>query len=126
MLALAESVSIQSISLALQVLHGKTPSWLAIFQKLHRELLVGLMLGGAAGLLVGLVGLAWLHQLRLAVCIFGGIAAGVASATVLGMVVPNLLRRFKLDPHLAAGPAVLALTDVITLLCYFNLARWLL
>ena len=51
---------------------------------------------------------------------FGGIAAGVASATVLGMIVPNLLRRFKLDPHLAAGPVVLALTDVITLLCYFD------
>jgi magnesium transporter len=125
-LALAESVSIQSISLALQVLRGKTPSWLVIFQKLHRELLVGLLLGGASGLLVGLVGLAWLHQLRLAICIFGGIAAGVVSATVLGMIVPNLLRRFKLDPHLAAGPVVLALTDVITLLCYFDLARWLL
>jgi magnesium transporter len=125
-LALAESVSIQSISLALQVLHGKTPSWVVIFQKLHRELLVGLLLGGASGLLVGLIGLAWLHHLRLAVCVCGGITAGVASATVLGMVVPNLLRRFKLDPHLAAGPVVLALTDVITLLCYFDLARWLL
>ena len=125
-LALAESVSIQSISLALQVLHGKTPSWLAIFQKLHRELLLGLLLGGASGLLVGLIGLAWLRHLRLALCVFGGIAAGVVSATVLGMIVPNLLRRFKLDPHLAAGPVVLALTDVITLLCYFDLARWLL
>jgi len=40
--------------------------------------------------------------------------------------VPNLLRRFKLDPQVAAGPVVLALTDLITLLCYFNLARWLL
>jgi len=63
-LALAESVSIQSISLALQVLHGKTPSWVVIFQKLHRELLVGLLLGGAAGLLVGLIGLAWQHHLK--------------------------------------------------------------
>ena len=125
-LALAESVSIQSISLALQVLHGKPPSWLAIFQKLHRELLVGLLLGGASGLVVGLIGLAWLGDRWLAVCVFGGIAGGVACATVLGMIVPNLLRRFNLDPHLAAGPVVLALTDVITLLCYFNLARSLL
>ena len=57
-LALAESVSIQSISLTLQVLHGRPPSWLLIFQKLHRELLVGLLLGGASGLVVGLVALA--------------------------------------------------------------------
>ena len=88
-LALAESVSIQSISLTLQVLHGKPPSWLLIFQKLHRELLVGLLLGGASGLLVGLVALAWLDQWRLAVCVLGGIAAGVASAAVLGATVPK-------------------------------------
>lgn len=125
-LALAESVSIQSISLTLQVLHGKPPSWLLIFQKLHREFLVGLLLGGASGLVVGMVGLAWIGQLRLAFCVFGGVAAGVAAAAVLGTSVPNLLRRLKLDPRVAAGPVVLALTDLITLLCYFNLARWLL
>jgi magnesium transporter len=37
-----------------------------------------------------------------------------------------LLRRFKLDPQVAAGPMVLAVTDVLTLLCYFSVARWLL
>jgi magnesium transporter len=59
------------------------------------------------------------------VCVLGGIAAGVVSAAVLGVTVPNMLRRLKLDPQVAAGPVVLALTDVITLVCYFNLARWL-
>ena len=125
-LALAESVSIQSISLTLQLLRGQPPSWLVIFQKMHREFLVGLLLGGASGLTVGMVALIWLGQLPLAFCVLGGIAAGVASAAVLGATVPNLLRRLKLDPQVAAGPVVLALADVITLLCYFNLARWLL
>lgn len=125
-LALAESVGIQSISLALQLLHGKSPSWPVIFQKLHRELRVGLLLGGAAGLLVGMAALAWLGQWRLALCVIGGIAGGVASAAVLGAAAPNLFRRLKLDPQVAAGPLVLALTDVITLVCYFTLARWLL
>lgn len=125
-LALAESVSIQSISLTLQVLHGKPPSWLLIFQKLNRELLVGLLLGGGSGLVVGMVALLWLDQMTVAICVLGGIVAGVASAAVLGAAVPNLLRRLKLDPQVAAGPVVLAVTDVITLVCYFNLARWLL
>jgi magnesium transporter len=125
-LALAESVSIQSVSLALQMLHGDPPSWRAILQKLRRELVVGLLLGAAAGLMVGLVARLWLGHFRLAICVLGGIAAGVATAAVLGAVVPNLLRRLKLDPHLAAGPVVLAVTDVITLLCYFSVARWLL
>ena len=122
-LALAESVSIQSISLTLQVFRGKPPSWLLIFQRLHREFLVGLLLGGGSGLLVGSVALAWLDQWPLAWCVLGGITAGVASAAVLGATVPSLLRRLKLDPQVAAGPIVLALTDVITLVCYFHLAR---
>jgi magnesium transporter len=125
-LALAESVSIQSLSLTLQVLHGSSPSWLLIFQKLNRELLVGLLLGGVSGLVVGMAALAWLGQWLLALCVLGGIVAGVASAAVLGATAPNLLRRLKLDPQVAAGPVVLALSDVVTLVCYFNLARWLL
>jgi magnesium transporter len=125
-LALAESVSIQSISLTLQLLRGKSPSWPLIFQKLYRELHVGLLLGGASGLLVGLVALLWLGKLPLALCVLGGIAGGVTSAAVLGATVPNLLRRLKLDPQVAGGPIVLAVTDVITLVCYFNIARWLL
>ena len=125
-LALAESVSIQSVSLTLQLLHGRSPSWALILEKLRRELLIGLMLGAAGGLVVGATALAWLGQPRLALSVLGGIAAGVTASAVLGAATPNLLRRFKLDPQVAAGPVVLAVTDVITLLCYFNVARWLL
>jgi magnesium transporter len=31
----------------------------------------------------------------------------------------------RLDPRIAAGPIVLAVADVATLLFYFNLAGWL-
>jgi len=125
-LALAESVSIQSLSLALQALHGKPLAWSAVMRKLHGESLVGLLLGAAAGLVVGAAALAWLGQLELFVAVSGGIAAGVVFAAALGMFVPNLLHWLRLDPRVAAGPIVLATTDMMTLLCYFNLARWLL
>jgi magnesium transporter len=125
-LALAESVSIQSVSLAEQLLRGQPPSWRVIVQKLRTEFMVGVLLGGAAGLLVGLAALAWLHELRLALCVLEGIAAGATVAAVLGTIVPNVLHRFKLDPRVAAGPIVLALTDVITLVCYFSAAKWML
>jgi magnesium transporter len=125
-LALAESVSIQSVSLAVQVLRGETLSWGRILEKLHREFVVGVLLGGAAGLLVALAALAWLWKPLVALSVFVGIVAGVTVAAVLGMIVPNMLHRFKLDPQVAAGPLVLAITDVVTLLCYFNAARWML
>jgi magnesium transporter len=124
-LALAESVSIQSISLTLQILRGKPASWSLIFQQLFREFRVGILLGGAGGVLVMAVAAVWLRQLDFCACLLGGITAGAMSAATLGAMIPNLLRRLKLDPQVAAGPIVLALTDVITLVCYFNLARWL-
>jgi magnesium transporter len=125
-LALAESVSIQSVSLALQLLHGRPPTLLSIFGKLRWELLTGLLLGGASALLVSLVALIWLGQLRVALCLVGGIAGGVAAAAVIGIALPNLLRLLRRDPQVAAGPIALALADMLTLLIYLNLARQLL
>ncbi len=125
-LSLAESVGIQSLSLTLQILHGRPLSWRSIVERLRHESTVGLFLGAACGLAVGLMALGWLGQPVLAACVLGGIGAGVVCAAILGTMIPNLLRRSKLDPRVAAGPIVLALIDLITLLCYFNLARWLL
>jgi magnesium transporter len=125
-LALAESVSIQSVSLALQVLHGQGPSWSAILRKLRAEVQTGVLLGVACGALVALVAAVWLGQWRVVVCALGGIAGGVACAATIGVATPNLLHRLRLDPQLAAGPIALAAADMLTLLIYFNLARLLL
>jgi magnesium transporter len=56
----------------------------------------------------------------------GGITGGVASAAVLGMATPFVLRLLRLDPRVAAGPIALAGTDVITILLYLELSRRLL
>jgi magnesium transporter len=125
-LNLAESVSSQSVSLALQMLHGQPPSWKMLPGRLASELATGLMLGLTAGGAVGLVGLAWLGQARVALCLLGGIGGGVATAAILGLAVPFVLRLLRLEPRVAAGPIALAGADVITILLYLNLARWLL
>jgi magnesium transporter len=41
---------------------------------------------------------------------------------LLGLSVPPILHWLKLDPKIAAGPLTLALTDILTVLFYFNLA----
>lgn len=51
---------------------------------------------------------------------------GMGTAALIGVAVPNLLHRLELDPQVAAGPIALAAADMLTLLIYFNLARWLL
>ncbi len=125
-LALSESVSIQSVSLALQVLHERPPTLRRILGKVRFESLTGVLLGIASAAVVSAVAMAWLGQIRVAVVLLGGIAGGVACSAVLGVTMPNVLRLLRRDPQVASGPVALATSDIVTLLLYFSLARWLL
>ena len=62
----------------------------------------------------------------MALCLLGGITGGVAVAALMGISIPVVLRWFRLEPRVAAGPIALAGADIVTILLYFNLARWLL
>ena len=125
-LALAESVSIQSVTLTLQVLHHKPPTLKSLVNKIRFEATVGILLGISCGITVGIYSLIWLGQWAVVACLLGGIAGGVTCAAVLGVALPTLIRLFHREPQVAAGPIVLASTDMATLLIYFSLARWLL
>jgi magnesium transporter len=125
-LNLAESVGSQSVSLTLQLLHGQVPTWKSMRQKLRNELATGMLLGFGGGAVVATVALVWLGQWRVALCLVAGITGGVAGAAVFGIAMPFMLRFFRLEPRVAAGPIVLAGADVLTILLYLNLARWLL
>jgi magnesium transporter len=125
-LALSESVSIQSLSLALQALRGREPTVGAILKKLKTEIMTGLFLGAASGTVVGIAAIMWLGRTRVAWCLLGGIGGGVTCAATIGAAMPYLLRLFQREPHVAAGPIVLASVDMATLLIYFTTARLLL
>jgi magnesium transporter len=124
-LALAESVAIQSVSLALQSLHGRQPTLRSILRKLQTESLTGVFLGLACGVVVSIVAAVWLQQWLVPLCLFGGLVGGITVAAVIGVSMPNLLRWLDREPQVAAGPVSLAATDMVTLLLYFSLARWL-
>lgn len=125
-LALSESVSIQSVSLALQVLRGQQPTWRLILQRLKAESVTGVLLGTICGLIIATFAVVWQGDSPLAACLLGGIGIGVTASAAIGMAMPNLLRMFRRDPQVAAGPIALASADMVTLLAYLNLARWLL
>ena len=125
-LALAESVAIQSVSIALQRLHGRSPTLAAIAGALRHESLTGMMLGGASAAVIALVAWLWRGDPTVALALLGGITGGVACAALIGVAMPNLLRLFAREPQVAAGPVALAATDMITLTIYLSLARLLL
>ena len=120
-LALAESVSIQSVSLGLQRMAAGRISG----RDLVAEAGTGALLGAGAALVIGLVAAVWLRDPTVVLVLVGGIAVGVPAAAVIGLAVPTLLRATRREPRVAAGPIALALADFVTLLAYFNLARLL-
>ncbi len=124
-LALAESVAIQSVTLALDAFRTAGPSWRDLLGRLKPEGATGLLLGLATGLLVGTIAALWQQIGILFVIVGGGIAIGVTGAAVAGLSIPHLLRLLKRDPQVAAGPIALTCADVVALLAYFNLARLL-
>ncbi len=122
-LALAESVSIQSVSLALETIHGRRPTASELFAALRSEMAVGGLLGLACALTVATVAWLWIGSTAVVFALLIGISAGVTSAAMIGLAMPTLLRMARRDPQVAAGPIALAASDIVTLFAYFNLAR---
>ncbi len=122
---MAEGVAIQSVSLALQTMHGRRPTWGTIASKVGREIAVGLLLGLCCGIIVGIVALLWKRNFAAGVSLFVGIAGGVMASAAIGAVLPFVLRMLRRDPQVASGPIALAAADMVTLLFYFNLGRLL-
>jgi magnesium transporter len=125
-LGLAESVSIQSMSVTIQTLRVMEPTLRWHVRTFRREAGTAVLLGAACGLLVGIIVWVWRGSGLAAVVIGGSITLALCAACFFGLTVPSLLPAFKLDPKIAAGPLTLALTDIFTLLFYFTLAAVLL
>ena len=117
-LTLAESVAMQTVTMSLHGLHlaGRRDGGIL------RECRVGLLLGVISGAIVGLLAIAWLRTIDLAAVVAGAVLLASAVGAALGYLIPRLVHRWRLDPKIASGPAVLALTDVAALSCYLGIA----
>ena len=117
-LAIAESVAIQSLTLSLQQLDMPGDARPGA----GRQLAVGALIGLGAGAIVGGVGLIWLRQTDLAIVLLGGLFIGATAGAMIGYAAPRLVHAWKLDPKIASGPASLALADMVALTAYLALA----
>jgi magnesium transporter len=123
-LGLNESVSAQSMSVTIQALRAVPVTWRWFVAALRKEFLTALLIGLSSGALVGAIVWVWRKDVPGALVIGGCIAISLVSACLVGLCVPSLLHRFKLDPKIAAGPVTLALADTFALVIYFTSA-WL-
>jgi magnesium transporter len=125
-LALAESVSIQSMTLTLQVFLQQQASWRRIFSRVQKEIFTSALIGAASGCVVGLVAFLWKGDFLQGLAVGVSIWLAMMTACLLGVILPTLIRKLRIDPKIASGPIVLAFADIATLLFYFSIANWLL
>jgi magnesium transporter len=125
-LALGESVAVQSLALVLETLRLRrvTPAW--FFRTCKREAITALPLAVASGAVVFIVVLGLDHAVWPAMVISASLAIGVGVACLLGISIPTLLHVAKLDLTIAAGPITLAATDIAMLLLYLGITGALL
>ena len=120
-LALAESVSMQALTLTMQNLPEGPVVWKRLGAAIWKEFLTASLIGLACGAVVAAVVLGWRGERIVASTILIAIMLSMIIACLLGVTVPAVLRAAKADPKIAAGPVVLASADVATLLLYFGL-----
>jgi magnesium transporter len=125
-LALAGSVTAQSVSLALQRLRGQRPTWAMLVPKFEFEAATGSLLGVACGLIAAIALFLWKGDPTATISLLASVAISLMCAAVLGLAMPHLFRALKGNAQVAAGPVALAAADAVTLLLYFNFARWFL
>jgi magnesium transporter len=100
------------------------------FRVVSKEIVMGFFLG----VLLGTIGfvriLFWPerellygpHYMLIAVCIFCTVISVVMYGTIVGSMLPFLLKKLKFDPASASAPFVATLVDVVGLIIYFNVA----
>ena len=125
-LGLGESISTQSLAIAIQALHNTRPTFAWYIRALKREAATAFLLGCSCAAAVAAMVYLWRADAPAAAVIGLSIVLSLVLACCLGLSVPALLHALRLDPKIAAGPVTLALSDMVTLLVYFLLAAMVL
>lgn len=125
-LTLSESISIQSMTLSLRFLHVKTIYWGQVMRRLYTEIRSSLLLGLTSALIIGAFYFAWSIDLLPVLGIGLSVVVSMLAASVFGGLFPIVLHMLRLDPKVAAGPVVLMMGDILTIVIYLSLNTWLL
>ena len=94
-----------------------------VWTVMAREFLTGLLLGvimGSAGLGMALF---WRLPLELGLTVAAALVALVLWANMMGVLLPIIAARLRVDPAVISGPVMSTLVDATGLLIYFSLAR---
>ena len=92
---------------------------------LHHEAIIALIKGVVLGLIVGAIAWIWMGNAWLGLIAGVAMLANITNATIVGVIVPLVLKRLKMDPALASGVIVTTFSDVVGFFVFLGLGALL-
>ena len=123
-LTLSESISMQAVTLSLQMLHGPSVPWRMMRRRISMEWQTAPLLGVICAAAVGLTAMLWGPGAATLATMMVSVVLAMVAAGTLGMILPAVLHALRLDPNVAAGPVVLMIGDMIAMTIYLGLSTW--
>src|SRR5699024_2641126 len=118
----AGSQSATLVIRAMAVGDVKIRDWFKMFTK---EMLVSAAMGFTMALAVSTVGFIR-GGLDIAIIVSLTMALIVIVGSVIGMSLPFIFRKLKMDPATASAPLITSICDIVGVLIYFGIAAWFL
>ncbi len=120
------NVGAQSSTVVIRGLNTEEINDLGTGKVVFREALAGILLGSILGIMAT-VWAFWLQgNIYVALSVGISLVAIALLASVAGSALPFLFRSFGLDPALMSAPFITTVVDVLGVLIYFNIARFIL
>lgn len=121
-LGLSESTGVQGATIVVRNMTLGEVSFLRLSSLFIRESFVGVYIGIICGIVVGLVAYLWKADPLIGVALACSLSIVIIISAVIGLLLPLIFKKFKIDPAMASGPLVLAICDIQTLVVYFGLS----
>jgi magnesium transporter len=93
-----------------------------LVRQISRDVTVCTIMAAACGVSVCVIVGAWKGDWALGLCVASALFLSMMVASLLGSTEPALLKRFGVDPAVAAGPVITSLNDISGVLIYTAVA----
>ncbi len=121
-LGLSESTGVQSATIVVRNIALGHVGFKRLGSLFVRETMAGVVIGAICGVIVGTTASFWKTNSLIGMALASSMALTIIVSALIGLGLPLLFKRLKIDPAIASGPLVLAICDIQTLFVYFNVS----
>lgn len=123
-MAMSGNIGVQSTSIVIRGLAIGRVDMLNLRKTVLKEFIIGIIIGLVCGLIGGLIGFVWQHSM-LGIVVFFAMFVAITFGALMGVLVPILFKKIKIDPAVASGALIATANDLVAINIYFLLAALL-